>query len=158
MKGLSIQQPWAWLICAGYKDVENRTWSTKFRGRIYVHASKKVDFDSWLYIWKNPDVYGIDTDEFIESEFYRNQRKIEESAGSIIGEIDVVDCKFRFGEENDNLYSLWHVPGQYGFILKNPVLYKKPIPYKGHLGFFEVELPTANSCPILKKPAEGDKR
>ena len=30
---LSIQQPWAWFIVNGYKDVENRTWSTKFRGR-----------------------------------------------------------------------------------------------------------------------------
>ena len=38
MKALSIKQPWAWLICAGYKDIENRDWSTKFRGRIYVHA------------------------------------------------------------------------------------------------------------------------
>lgn len=26
MKVLSIQQPWAALICAGIKDVENRTW------------------------------------------------------------------------------------------------------------------------------------
>lgn len=26
MKALSFKQPWAWLICAGYKDVENRDW------------------------------------------------------------------------------------------------------------------------------------
>ncbi len=26
MKALSIKQPWAWLICAGYKDIENRSW------------------------------------------------------------------------------------------------------------------------------------
>lgn len=158
MKGLSIKQPYAWLICAGYKNVENRAWATKFRGRIYVHAGKKPDFDGWMHIWKNPEIYGLDTDEFIEGEFYHNQLKIERMSGAIIGEVDIVDCKFRFGEENDNLYSVWHVPGQYGFILENPVLYRKPIPYKGSLGLFEVKLPVVNSCPILKKPAAGDRR
>ena len=42
MKALSIRQPWAWLIVNGYKDIENRTWSTDFRGRIYLHAGKRV--------------------------------------------------------------------------------------------------------------------
>jgi hypothetical protein len=40
MKALSIRQPWAWLIVKGYKDIENRTWATKLRGRVFVHASK----------------------------------------------------------------------------------------------------------------------
>lgn len=30
---LSIRQPWAWLIVNGYKDIENRTWPTHFRGK-----------------------------------------------------------------------------------------------------------------------------
>jgi len=40
MKALSIRQPWAWLIIHGGKDIENRTWLTKYRGRILVHASQ----------------------------------------------------------------------------------------------------------------------
>lgn len=43
MKVLSIRQPWAWLICAGYKDVENRDWRTNYRGRILIHAPKKIE-------------------------------------------------------------------------------------------------------------------
>jgi hypothetical protein len=39
MKALSIRQPWAWLIVNGYKDIENRTWTTRMRGEILVHAS-----------------------------------------------------------------------------------------------------------------------
>ncbi|RZK62259.1 MAG: ASCH domain-containing protein, partial [Pedobacter sp.] len=35
MKALSIKQPWATLISTGIKDIENRTWATKHRGRIY---------------------------------------------------------------------------------------------------------------------------
>jgi len=31
IKIISIKQPWASLIAGGAKDVENRTWSTKYR-------------------------------------------------------------------------------------------------------------------------------
>ena len=40
MKALSIRQPWAWLIVHGRKDIENRSWRTKFRGRFLVHAAQ----------------------------------------------------------------------------------------------------------------------
>ncbi|MEI3544750.1 MAG: ASCH domain-containing protein [Alphaproteobacteria bacterium] len=40
---LSIRQPWAWLIVNGYKDIENRTWPTHFRGKVLIHAGKKWD-------------------------------------------------------------------------------------------------------------------
>jgi hypothetical protein len=39
MKALSIRQPWAWLIIAGIKDIENRRWATNHRGPILVHAA-----------------------------------------------------------------------------------------------------------------------
>lgn len=56
--------------------------------------------------------------------------------GGLIGEVDITDCYFRSGEENNNLYSVWHIPGQYGFVLANPVLYDKPIPCRGQLRLF----------------------
>ena len=40
MKALSIRQPWAWLIVNSHEDVENRTWRTRERGPVLVHASK----------------------------------------------------------------------------------------------------------------------
>jgi hypothetical protein len=39
-KALSIHQPWASLIVAGRKRVENRTWWPAFRGPILIHASR----------------------------------------------------------------------------------------------------------------------
>lgn len=41
MKAISIRQPWAWLIVNGFKDIENRSWNTKFRGPILIHASSR---------------------------------------------------------------------------------------------------------------------
>jgi len=49
MKVLSVKQPFAAMLCAGLKDVENRTWTTDFRGRLLIHASGDAyawpDFD-----------------------------------------------------------------------------------------------------------------
>jgi len=164
MKALSIQEPYAWLILqktfVSYpkpiKDVENRRWplpkNFTLPQRIYVHASltmydvslqelrdrmsamqwreQKDHLYSMYRIW---DVYKNRRDELKKSRYF----------GKILGEVDITGCKFRFGEENDNLYSPWHIPGQYGFSLENPVLYVLPIPYRGLQKFFEVELPEA---------------
>ncbi len=40
MIALSIRQPWAWHILHSGKDIENRDWPTRFRGRVLIHASK----------------------------------------------------------------------------------------------------------------------
>ena len=46
-RGLSVCEPWAWAIVAGadplvgrgWKPIENRTWSTEFRGTVAIQAS-----------------------------------------------------------------------------------------------------------------------
>ncbi|HSZ58642.1 MAG TPA: ASCH domain-containing protein [Tepidisphaeraceae bacterium] len=40
MKAISLWQPWASLIAIGAKCYETRSWSTSFRGRLAIHASK----------------------------------------------------------------------------------------------------------------------
>lgn len=47
MKAISIRQPWAWLIVNGYKDIENRSWDTKYRGMVLIHASKGMTIDQY---------------------------------------------------------------------------------------------------------------
>lgn len=43
MKAITIIQPWATLIALGEKKFETRSWQTKHRGPIAIHAGKKVD-------------------------------------------------------------------------------------------------------------------
>lgn len=43
MKALTIKQPWAQLIVRGLKPVENRTWSTNYRGPLLIHAAATDD-------------------------------------------------------------------------------------------------------------------
>lgn len=122
MKALSLTQPMAWAIFHG-KDIENRNWRTKFRGRVMIHASKKFDREHYRWLVENDNrlvIGGVPEEhDFI--------------FGAILGEVDIIDCVANHGSQ-------WFF-GPYGFVLANPKLYNKPIPYKGHLGFFEVELP-----------------
>lgn len=43
MKVITLKQPWATLIAEGYKKYEFRSWDTKYRGEILIHAGKGVD-------------------------------------------------------------------------------------------------------------------
>lgn len=43
IKVLSVRNPLSYLLCIGQKDVENRTWNTKYRGRLYIHSSGPKD-------------------------------------------------------------------------------------------------------------------
>lgn len=40
MQALSLWQPWATLIAIGAKTIETRSWGTRYRGRIAIHAAK----------------------------------------------------------------------------------------------------------------------
>lgn len=50
MRGLTIKQPWAWLLASGFKDVENRVWAPPqwIRGEwIALHAAgRSVELDA----------------------------------------------------------------------------------------------------------------
>ncbi|KEY87775.1 ASCH domain-containing protein [Pseudomonas capeferrum] len=123
MKALSIKQPWAWLIIHGGKDVENRTWHTKFRGRFLVHASKgmtKADYMAALEV-----VSGAASFEVL-----RGLPMMEDlQRGGIVGSVELIDSV-------DHSDSPWYT-GAKGFVLRDP----KPLPFtpfKGQLQFFEV--------------------
>lgn len=45
MKALTVCQPFAERIRLGLKPIENRTWSTSYRGQLAIHAGKSR---SWL--------------------------------------------------------------------------------------------------------------
>lgn len=40
-RGLTLWQPWASLVATGHKRIETRSWGTKFRGVVAIHAAKK---------------------------------------------------------------------------------------------------------------------
>ncbi len=41
MKAITLHQPWAWLIAEGLKRYETRSWPTRYRGPLAIHAGKR---------------------------------------------------------------------------------------------------------------------
>ena len=105
---------WAWLIAAGLKDIENRTWPTKRRGQFVVHAGQRVPAEAEL------------------ADIERTYRvKIDRAAlqyGGIIGRASLAACVTSHP-------SKWFEPGGCGFVLSDArALPFRPL--KGKLGFF----------------------
>ncbi|POR52810.1 ASCH domain-containing protein [Paraburkholderia eburnea] len=123
MKALSIRQPWAWLIVNGHKDIENRTWPTRFRGRVLIHAGKgmtRAEYDDALATALHVGY----------REYFPTRDQLQR--GGIVGIATMTECI-----EPASRTSPWHMNGQFGFQLA----YAKPIPFvecKGMLGFFDV--------------------
>lgn len=123
MKVLSIRQPWAWAILHAGKDIENRSWPTKMRGRVLVHAGLGFDSsvsDDWIgFIMRSAVRLGTPPSSVPWA--------AELPRGGIVGTVEIVDCVSESA-------SPWFF-GPYGFVLRNP----RPvsfIPLRGHLGFF----------------------
>ena len=80
LKILVVRQPWAWLIVNGFKDIENRSWKTHYRGPLLIQASaglpSKVDLEEFrLFARKR----GVDLPEKFEK-------------GGIVGMVLLEDC------------------------------------------------------------------
>jgi hypothetical protein len=114
MKALSIRQPYAYLILEGIKRIENRTWDTKYRGPLAIHAGVR---------WHDRPVKEI-------AEHFRVAVPDELPTGGIVCIVDLVDV---VEKSNDRSFE-----GPFGFVLVNP----RPVrfaPLRGLLGLFEVQ-------------------
>ncbi|MBO4633255.1 MAG: ASCH domain-containing protein [Lentisphaeria bacterium] len=131
IKVLSVRQPWAWLICAGYKDVENRSWKTNYRGRLYIHAGKSFDWGAIGFCRLIGEHHAA---TMIYEYFCPCQGKFTDHLdefGAIIGYVDLTDCI-------QNSRSIWAIHGLYHWQLQN-ANFIDPVPLKGQLRIFEVE-------------------
>ena len=148
MKVLSVKQPWAYLICCGIKDIENRTWKCpqKYIGqRVWIHASSNRD--SRL----NSMSRSLFTENQWESVLGRKIDGIFEKMlipSAIIGSVEIVDCVINhtsiWAEKSTGVLignKFYHKNGEepiYNWVLANPVLFDKPIiGVRGKLRFWE---------------------
>jgi ASCH domain len=134
MIALSIRQPWAWLIVNGYKDVENRTWSTPYRGEFLVHAGMTCTVaqydEAMLFV------------EHIAPALVAKVPALEDlPRGGIVGKAVLIECVAKKASVYfKNGLSPWFVGSDedgVGFVLRNgmPLPFR---PWKGRLQFFNV--------------------
>lgn len=121
MKALSILQPWAWLIANGHKDIENRVWSTRFRGGFLIHAGKR---------WSEEQE---DDTARVREEFPHIRLPASFDLGGLVGMATLLDCV-------ESSSSPWFT-GRYGFVIGGA----GPLPFtpcRGMLNFFRPDVPS----------------
>ena len=117
MKVIVIRQPWAWLIVNGFKDIENRSWRTRYRGTLLIQASANLPPRRRL-------------EEDLRFARQRGVKKLPEEfeTGGIVGMAELKDCV-------PNSRSKWF-QGPIGWVLvKQRKL--RFIKLKGQLGLFD---------------------
>lgn len=114
---LTVQQPWADWIVDGWKPLENRTWQTSYRGRLWIHAGKTIDRGAWAWASKN----------FSPAFMDQLSAPTTPTTGAIIGHVDLcaIDC---FSS------SPWWT-GSFAWTLANPAR-TTPEPKRGRLGLW----------------------
>lgn len=130
IKVLSTQEPYASLIANGYKSIETRSWCTKYRGDILIHASQGKKF---LKSINNYEVLRI-IDE------------MEMMYGNIVCIASLTDCIYmddNFVNKIKNCHQE-HIlgiyeNGRYAWILENVRILNKPIKAKGKLNLWEYD-------------------
>lgn len=84
MKAITLKQPWASLFVAGAKLIETRSWPTKHRGIIAVHASAKISRADALLCLQQPFAGALAALGF--------NTPADLPVGAILGTVELVDC------------------------------------------------------------------
>jgi hypothetical protein len=137
MLALSIQQPWAHLIIAGIKRVENRTWPTTYRGRIAVHATR-LAVRSWSDIFDHDGPRAALGEEFTWEDGGTALPALSALAvGAVVGTVEVYDCLEEMDLPDELLLHDPFVSGPWVWLLRDPRPLAVPFPCKGKLRLWE---------------------
>jgi len=135
VKCITICQPWPWAIVWKLKRIENRTWPTKWRGLLCIHAGLS---EKWLGGYAS----------------IGNGPEPEKSGlvfGAIVGVVDMSACLARAEVSLGKLKSAGlseaeaqaqrlYAEGPWCHIYTHVRRFVEPVPYKGAQGLFDVPL------------------
>ncbi|SNC62354.1 ASCH domain-containing protein [Hymenobacter gelipurpurascens] len=150
MKALSLIQPYATLIQLGYKQFETRSWSTKHRGHLAIHASVGKPY------WAR---HVCENNSYIREALAKHGLTFDSlPRGAILGTCNVDDCFNIIGK--DSIVGLTtkagevvvakgdlsqmeiaagdYCEGRFAWKLSDVVTIMPPIPCRGSLSLWQV--------------------
>ena len=163
MKAITIYQPYASLIATEHKIYETRTWPTKYRGPIAIHAGQYTTsiISPPLSVWR--ELENCFTDYKLRKELprgaviataelvnvwrivYHPGINVNEAKYIPIGAESLATDKHApdFGDffvptEKEKAFGMWE-PGNYAWELRNVKILPEPIPAKGKQGLWNWE-------------------
>lgn len=150
MKALTLTQPWATLVAVGAKRLETRSWYTRHRGWMAIHAAK--GFPRWAKDMCLEPAFAeelgpnnlptgvvlatcrliscIPTEELQENRVIELDSLTAWHFGLVKTHFVMTDEERRFGD-----YS----PGRWAWLLADVTRLNEPMPAKGSMGLWEWE-------------------
>lgn len=151
MKAVTIIQPYASLIAEGLKEIETRSWPTKYRGLILIHASANMSREYVDSYYNNTAI-----SKALKAN-HQNKTHLQLPKGAIVAVAELYDCRrmiysldktegdyfnympmqsFNTPEYNFGYYE----QGRYAWLLRNIQKIVHPLPAKGQLGLWNLEI------------------
>jgi hypothetical protein len=134
MKALTLTQPSATLVATGAKRVETRSWGTRYRGELAIHAAKRFPPAARTVCLDTPFFEALTHDRGRTS-------ALDLPLGAVIATAELVEIvpvgpgQLRLGEQE--LAFGDYREGRYAWFLANVKPLPEPIPARGALGLWE---------------------
>jgi hypothetical protein len=146
-----MTQPWATLVAIGENSIETRSWGTRYRGPLAIHAAKGFPRDARELVRLSPFRQALARHGYPDAAALPLGAVIAVAALDDVMRFDrkslsEVRSRARRGELPPHEADFGDFsPGRYGWILKEVRPLSEPIPARGMLGLWELprELETA---------------
>ena len=135
IRALTIRQPFPELILRRRKPYEIRSWRTNYRGPLLIHSAAKVKTDCARESGLKPET--LVTSAFVGAVVLSDVRPYTRADSKLLKQKRAIGG--------------WS-PGQFSWVLKNPIRFARPIKANGKLGLFTVPPSVASLVqPHLRK-------
>lgn len=135
-RAITVRQPWATLLACGVKGFETRSWPTRWRGPLAIHASARLDPNDRVWCLEDPGIGAL-----IARCGYRDVTELPLGAVLSVGRL--VDCL----PTEDVLVLTWTERalgdwrrGRWAWRFAQVERLPAPVPTRGSLGLWPVEL------------------
>ncbi len=138
MRVLTVRQPWAWAILAGFKSVENRVRNIAgdYRGPVAIHAGRAEDIGAR----QHPEILRLAREQW-GTEPADLLTGMPQMFGHILGVVNLYAVhehdgseRFRCCPNAPDRYTRWAEPGMWHLCMASPRRLAEPIPFRGALG------------------------
>jgi hypothetical protein len=149
MKAITIWQPYASLIAVGAKRIETRSWATKYRGQLAIHAA--VASGGYQYIGSH-EHYRAALKKILFQYNLLNEKRIKLPHGAVLATCQLIDCVKISIEFAESLMSQErafgdYTQGRYAWVLEDIRMLPAPVPAKGAQKLWEWTPPEGVVCP-----------
>lgn len=133
MKAITLWQPWATFMALGLKKIETRSWDTRYRGPLAIHAAASMN-----KVCK----------EFAECPYFKDMLVRRGFAswrdlplGAVVATVELVTTRhaedLNHGLSRAEFYLGDFSKGRFGWVTDHLVKLATPVPAVGRQGFWE---------------------